>query len=98
MRIIPALATAAFLATTPCMAQVIIGGNDAAAARHEDQADHQEHAAQRDEHRAQEDARAGDYRDANREQARAQDHAAAAQHQERRADQDQNGVTIQIPR
>jgi hypothetical protein len=99
MRMFPIFATAAFLAASPCMAQVIItpGGNDAA--RHAERADQQEHAAGRDEHRAREDAAMGDYHDAAREHAKAQDHEAAAQHQERRADQDsRGGVQLQIGR
>jgi hypothetical protein len=99
MRIFPVFATAAFLAASPCMAQVIItpGGNDAA--RHAERADQQEHAAQHDEHKAREDAAMGDYRGASHEQAKAQDHQAAAQQQERRADQDSHGgVQLQIGR
>jgi hypothetical protein len=97
MRIFPVFATAAFLAASPCMAQVIItpGGNDAA--RHAESADQQAHAAQHDEHKAREDAAAGDYHAASHEQGKAQDHQAVAQHQERRADQDsQGGVQVQI--
>jgi len=75
MRIFPAFATAAFLAASPCMAQVN-GDNDAA--RHEYRAQQQERAAQRDEHKAREDAAMGDRRDAAREQAEAQHHAAMA--------------------
>jgi hypothetical protein len=88
MRIFPAFATAAFLAASPCMAQVVVGPGDNDAARHEFRADQQEHAAQRDEHRAREDAAMGDYRDAARERADAQRHDEAAQHQEHRAEQD----------
>jgi hypothetical protein len=97
MRIIPAFATAAFLAASPCMAQVIItpGGNDAA--RHAERADQQQHVAQHDEYKAHQDAAMGDYRGATHEQAKAQDHQAAGQHQERRADQDsRGGVEVQI--
>jgi hypothetical protein len=96
MKIFPAFATAAFLAASPCMAQVVItpGGDDAA--RHEQRADHQEHAAQRDEHKAREDAATGNYGGAAHEQAKAQDHQDVAQHQERRADQDSTGVQVQV--
>jgi hypothetical protein len=99
MRIFPVFAAAAFLAASPCMAQVVItsGGNDAA--RHADRAGQQEHVAQHDEHRARQDAAVGDYRGASHAQAKAQDHQAAAQHQERRADQDsRKGVQVQIGR
>jgi hypothetical protein len=97
MRIFPVFATAAFLAASPCMAQVIItpGGDDAA--RHSERADQQGHAAQHDEQKAHEDAATGDYRAASHEQAKAQDHQATAQHQEHRADQDsRGGVQVQI--
>jgi hypothetical protein len=81
MRIFSAVAIAASLAATPCMAQVVIvpGGGDSA--RHEERADHQEHKAQRNEQHARHDAAAGDYRGAAHEQANAQEHQAAAQHQ-----------------
>ena len=91
MRLLPVLAAIGLLATTPCMAQVVIGGGDNDAARHEQRADQQEHAAQHDEYRAREDAARGDYRDAHREQAEAREHQAAAEHQEHRADQDSRG-------
>ncbi len=99
MRIFSAVALGAFVAATPCMAQVIItpGGGDPV--RHEERADHQEHAAQRDAQHAREDAAVGDYRGAAREQDEARDHQAAAQNQDRRADQDRHdGVQVQIGR
>jgi hypothetical protein len=91
MRILSAFAAAAFLAASPCMAQVVItpGNNDAA--RHEDRADRQEHAAQHDEREAHRDAAEGNYAGAAQEQADAQHHQAVAQHQEHRADQDSGG-------
>jgi hypothetical protein len=82
MRIFSAFAIAASLAATPSMAQVVVvspGGSDSA--RHEENADHQEHKAQRDDQHAHQDAAAGDYRGAAHEQANAQDHQVAAQHQ-----------------
>jgi len=89
MRIIPTFAAAAFLAASPCMAQVVITTpGDNGAVRHELRADEQEHAAQRDEHRAREDAAMGNYRGAAQEQADAQHHQAEAQYQEHRAAQD----------
>lgn len=99
MRIFPAFAAAAFLAASPCMAQVVItpGGNDAA--RHADRADQQHHVAQHDENKAHQDAAMGDYRGAAHEQDKAQGHQAVAQHQEHRADQDsRGGVEVQIGR
>jgi len=97
MRILPAFAAAAFLAASPCMAQIVItpGNNDGA--RHEERAEQQDHAARHDEHEARRDAAVGNYAGAAQAQADAQHHEAAAQHQERRADQDSGGgVQVQI--
>jgi hypothetical protein len=99
MRIFPAFAAAAFLAASPCMAQVVIRSGDNDAARHEYRADRQEHVAQHEERRAERDAAMGDRRDAAREHAEAERHAAIAQHQERRAEQDnRGGVHLDIGR
>jgi hypothetical protein len=99
MRIFPAFAAAAFLAASPCVAQVVIRDGADNSARHETRADQQDHAAQHDEHEARRDAAAGDYRAAQHEQADAQHHEAVAQHQERRADQDnRGGVKVEIGR
>jgi hypothetical protein len=99
MRMLSAFATVAFLAASPCMAQVVITPGGADAARHEYHADRQEHAAQRDEHKAREDAAMGNYGAAAHEQAKAQDHQMEAQHQEHRADHDSTGgVKVEIGR
>lgn len=97
MRILPSIATAIFLAASPCMAQVVITNGSQDAARHEDRAEQQNQAARHDQHEAREAAAAGDYHGAARAQDDAQHHAAIAEHQEHRADQDRNsGVRIEI--
>jgi hypothetical protein len=88
MRLFPAFAAAAFLATTPCMAQVVIGGGDNDATRHEYRADRQEQAAHRDAYVAHKMAEHGNYQGAAREQAESRQHQAVARDQERRADWD----------
>ena len=97
MRIGYAVAMAAFLAASPAMAQVVIGG-DHDAARHEYQADQQRHAAQEDMHESHELAEHGDYRGAMRERREAQQHRHAAMEQERRADRDadRGGMRVEI--
>ena len=92
MRILSTVATVAFLAATPAMAQVVITTPAPAApsdtVRHAYNANRQENAAQRDDYKARQDAASGDYRAAAHEQDKAQDHQDAAQHQEHRAAQD----------
>ena len=97
MRLFAALATASILAATPCLAQVVIATPDNDAARHQQRADQQEHAAQRDEYKAHVDAAEGNYRGAQREQDKAVDHQEDAQHQEHRAVEDSHsGVVVQV--
>ena len=99
MRMFTAFATAAFLAASPCMAQVVIAPGGGDAARHEEHADRQEHATQRDNYKAREDAATGNYGAAAHEQAKARDHQMEARHQERRADHDSTGgVKVEIGR
>jgi len=97
MRICYALAMAGFLAGSPAMAQVVIGGgNDAA--RHEYRADQERAAGRHDMHEARERAAVGDYRGAAREQAEARQHWGEAREQRERAEHDANrgGVRVEI--
>jgi hypothetical protein len=98
MRIFPAIAAAAVLAATPCMAQVIISGPDnGAAARHDYHAQQQENASQRDEYKAHVDAAQGNYGAAQHEQNKAIEHQDRAQHQANRAAEDsRGGVRVQV--
>jgi hypothetical protein len=94
MRTAYALGLAAFLAATPAMAQVVIGGGDAS--RHEAQAQQDRGAAQQDSAAARQRAAVGDYRGAARDQQEAQQERHAANHQERKADRDDNGTVIRL--
>jgi hypothetical protein len=102
MRILPAFIptaflTTAFLAASPCMAQVVITNGADDSARHEDRAVQHEQAARDDQRNAHAAASVGDYHGAAAAQDDAQRHAAAAQHQEHRADDDRNsGVRVEI--
>jgi hypothetical protein len=99
MRILSAFTIAAFVAATPCMAQVVITPSVGDTTRHDDRAEHHEYKAQRDAQHAREDASVGDYRGAAHEQAEAQHHQAIAQDQQQRADQDRRpGVHVEIGR
>jgi hypothetical protein len=59
MRLFPALATAVFLAASPCMAQVVITNGDYGAAQAHGEAQHHAAMAQHQERRADEDSRSG---------------------------------------
>jgi hypothetical protein len=96
MRKAYALGLAAFLAASPAMADVVIGGgNDAA--RHDQRAMQDRSAAQQDSAEARERAAVGDYRGAAREQNEAQHELRDANHQDRKADRDDHsGVKLEI--
>ena len=96
MRTADAFGLAAFLAVSPAMAQVIIGGgnNDAA---HEAQAQQDRADARQDMNQARRDAAVGNYGAAAQEQRDAHHDWRQAQHQQHDADRDGNhGVTVQI--
>jgi hypothetical protein len=69
MRTAYALGLAAFIAATPAMAQVVIGGGGDAS-RHEAQAQQDRAQARQDSAEARQHAAMGDYRGAAREQQR----------------------------
>lgn len=96
MRTVYAIGMAAFLAASPAMADVVIGGGDNDSARHEQRAMQDRAAARHDSNEARERAAAGDYRGAAREQNEARQEWRDANHQERHADHDDNGVRIQL--
>ena len=97
MRIGYAVAVAALLAGTPAMAQVIVGGGDNDAARHEQRADQDRSAGRQELSEAHHEAARGDYRDAARDQAEAHQDWNGARHQEHDADHDSNGgVRVEV--
>jgi hypothetical protein len=97
MRIGYAVAVAALLAGSPAMAQVIIGGGDNDAARHEYRADQDRAAGRQEMNEARGEAARGDYRDAARDQTEAHHDWNAARHQEQDAARDSNGgVTVEL--
>ena len=98
MRATYAIGLAAFLAASPAMADVVIGGGDNDATRHEMRADQDRAAARHDSAEAREHAAVGDYRGAAREQNEARQEWRDANHQERKADHDNDGVTVQLGR
>jgi hypothetical protein len=91
MRKAYALGLAAFLAASPAMADVVIGGGDNDAARHEQRAMQNRSAARQDNAAARERAALGDYRGAAREQNAARQEWRDANHQEYKADRDDHG-------
>jgi hypothetical protein len=97
MRTAYAFGLAAFLAVSPAMAQVIIGGGDNDAARHEAQAQQDRADVHQDMNQARRDAAVGNYGAAAQEQRDAHHDWRQAQHQQHDADRDSNGgVTVQI--
>ncbi len=82
---------AAFLVASPAMAQVVIGGGDNDAARHDRRAQEQRMDAHQDAMQAHRDAAMGNYGDAAREQREAHHEFGNARHQEHEADRDSNG-------
>ena|SRR5579871_6466778 len=87
---------AAFLAVSPAMAQVIIGG-DNDAARHEMKAQQDRADAHQDMNQARRDAAAGNYAGAAQEQRHARQDWGQANHQQRDANRDDSGgVSVQI--
>src|ERR1700722_17190496 len=96
MRTVYALGLSAFMAVSPAMAQVIIGGGGAS--RHEAEARQDRGEARQDSAEARQRAAMGDYRGAARDQHEAQQAQRDANHQERRAEHDSNGTTIQLGR
>ena len=98
MRRVYSLGVAAFLMTSPAMAQVVIGGgNDAA--RHEQRAQQDRYDARRHATQAQRDAAVGDCGSAAREQREARHDLRDARRQEHRADRDdRGGVNLQFGR
>ena len=91
-----ALGLAAFLAASPAMAQISIGGGDNDAARHEDRAQQDRMDAHHDQTQAQRDAAMGDYRGAAREQREAHQEWRDSRHQQHDADTDANGLHVTI--
>ncbi len=96
MRTAYALGLAAFLAASPAMADVVIGGGDHDAVRHEQRADQDRAAARHDQAEAQRHAAVGDYRGAAREQNEARHESRDAIHQERKADSDDHGGRFHV--
>jgi hypothetical protein len=97
MRTAYAFGLAAFLAAAPAMADVVIGGGDNDAARHEQNAAQSRAAARHDNAEAREHAAVGDYRGAAREQNEAREEWRDSHRQERKADNDdRGGVRLQF--
>jgi hypothetical protein len=97
MRTAYAFGLAAFLAVSPAMAQVIIGGGDNDAARHDAQAQRDRADAHQDMNQARRDAAVGNYGAAAREQHDARSDWREAHHEQHDADRDSNGgVSVQI--
>jgi hypothetical protein len=97
MRKAYALGLAVFLAAAPAMADVVIGGGDNDAARHQQRADQSRAAARHDSAEARQHAAMGDYRGAAREQNEAREEWRDARHQEHKADNDdRGGVRLQF--
>src|SRR5262249_43151448 len=82
MRTVYAFGLAAFLAGSPAMAQVIIGGGDNDAARHEAQAQQDRADAHQDMNQARRDAAMGNYGAAAQEQHDARSDWRQAHHQQ----------------
>jgi hypothetical protein len=95
MRKVYSLGLVAILMASPAVAQVVIGGGDAA--RHEQRAQQDRYDARRHAAQAQRDAAVGDYHSAAREQHEARRDMHDARRQERRADRD-GGVNLQFGR
>jgi len=91
-----AIGLAAFLAASPAMAQVVIGGGDNDAARHEQRAQQDRMEAHHDQAEAQRDAAMGNYSGAAREQAEARQEWRDAHHQQRDAERDSSGFHVDI--
>jgi hypothetical protein len=101
MRKAYALGLAAFLAASPAMADVVIGGGDNDSVRHEQRADQDRAAARHDMGEAREHAAMGDFHGAAREQNEARHEWRDANRQERKADTDRDdrgGVRLQFGR
>jgi len=99
MRTAYAIGLAAFLAASPAMADVVIGGGDHDAVRHEQRADQDRGAAHHDQSQAQRDAAMGNYHGAAREQNEARQEWRDANHQDRKADRDDHGgVHLEVGR
>jgi hypothetical protein len=97
MRKTYALGLAAFLAASPAMADVVIGGTDNDGVRHEQRADQDRAAARHDNAEAREHAAVGDFRGAAREQNEARHEWRDANHQDRKVDRDERGgVRLEI--
>jgi hypothetical protein len=98
MRRAYALGLAVFLAASPAMAQVVIGG-DNDSARHDQRAMQDRAQARQDSAEARERAAVGDYRGAAREQNEARHEWRNANREDRKADRDdRGGVTVQLGR
>src|SRR5579863_8353177 len=97
MRKAYAFGLAAFLAISPAMAQVVIGGGDNDAVRHEQNAQQDRADAHQEMNRAHRDAAMGDYAGAARAQQDAHQDWRQAHNQQRDADHDSSaGVSVQI--
>jgi hypothetical protein len=96
MRTAYAIGLAVFLATSPAMAQMIIGG-DNDAARHEHHSQQDRAAARQDNAEAHRDAAMGNYNGAALKEAEAHHEWRDANRQEHRADHDSDhGFSVQI--
>ena len=96
MRAAFAYGLAAFLAISPAMAQVVIGG-DNDAARHDMKAQQDRADANQDMNQARTDAATGNYTGAARAQRDASHDMRQANHQQRDANRDDSGsVSVQI--
>ena len=93
MRKLYSFGLVAFLAATPAMAQVVIGG-DNDAARHEWSTDQDRMRAHRDHREARRDAEMGDYRGAARDQRDAHRDWREANRQDYRTDRDNDRPSI----
>jgi hypothetical protein len=88
---------AAFLAVSPAMADVVIGGGDNDAARHEHRAQESRTDAHQDMMRSHRDAAMGNYGAAAQERRDAHMDMRRAHHQEHAADRDDHGgVSVQV--
>ena len=97
MRTIYSLTLAAFLAASPAMAQMVIGGGDNDAARHDRRAQEQRMDAHQDAEHARREAEMGNYGAAAHEQREARHEWHHANRQEHDADRDANsGLNIQL--
>jgi hypothetical protein len=93
MRLFSTIAAAAFLATTPCMAQVVISGPSRDAGRSDYRAEQHREAVHEDMHAARERTAERDDRSAAHERAEAREHHEVAREQEGRG-----GVHLDVGR